>query len=243
MKAAALPPRSMPKAPLALCAALACALSGFAPTSQRAVADEEEAPEAARRDVARAHLPGYPRVFRNFMPDAGPSAFAVELAEGLTLIYDPLRGGINAAWLGGIDLAPTVQAKINEPADIVGEIFYRETMRQPLRRAGADGEEPERRFRGYRYESGAVVFESTIDGVAVTETIRALPGGSGFERVFAPEPGAEALVFVAEAAELRGSGATASLENGLGGESSEPLAMADSPLVQRVSAEGASGAE
>lgn len=122
-----------------------------------------------------------PKVFRTFMPDAGPSAFGVVLGPELALCYDPLRGGVNQAWLGTLDLAPTLRAKINQPAVVHGEAFYRETTLQPLR-VGSSEKAPVRRFKGYRYEKDAVVFEFTLDGVLVRETLRATSDGKGMVR-------------------------------------------------------------
>lgn len=138
----------------------------------------------------------YPRVFRTFMPGAGPSAFAVELSPKLALCYDPLRGGINQVWRGSIDLEPTSRAKINEPAAIRGEVFYQETVEQPWRLKAGDAV-PIRRFKGYRYVEDAVVFEFTLDGVAVRETLRASRDGSGLERTVEVEEG-RTLHFQAE---------------------------------------------
>lgn len=126
----------------------------------------------------------YPRVIRTFMPDAGPSAFAVELSPSLALCYDPLRGGVNQLWQGTIDLTPTFQAKINQPAKIAGETFYREAREHPLRLADPDA--PARhRFKGYRYANGAAIFEFTLGGFRVSETLRTTPDGRGLVREFA----------------------------------------------------------
>jgi hypothetical protein len=140
--------------------------------------------------------PPYPRVYRTFMPDSGPSAFAVELAPGLALCYDPLRGGVNAAWRGSIDLAPTLKAKINSPAAMMGEVFYAEKARQPLRTAPDAAREPARRFQGYRYEKNAVTFLYSVDGVVVTERLSVSPEG-GILREFR-QPEGQALYFLAE---------------------------------------------
>jgi hypothetical protein len=43
---------------------------------------------------------------RTIMPDAGPSSFAVSFPEGVSLCFDPVRLGINYAWLGTVDLDP-----------------------------------------------------------------------------------------------------------------------------------------
>jgi hypothetical protein len=147
-----------------------------------------------------------PQVFRNFLPDAGPSAFGVVLAPDLALCYDPLRGGINQAWRGRLDLSPTWQAKINAPAKIDGPVFYREQLPQPLR-VGNPDRVPVRRFKGYRYAGDRVIFDFTLDGVAIRETLRR--NGDHLERVWQlAEPGTT-LFFHAEAqpdAELQFSG-------------------------------------
>jgi hypothetical protein len=136
-----------------------------------------------------------PQVFRNFMPDAGPSAFGVVLGPELTLIYDPLRGGVNQVWRGTLDLAPTRRAKINEPAAVGGAVFYQEVMVQPLRVGSADAV-PMRRFKGYRYEQDAVVFDYTLDGVLIRETMHAGADG-GVERMLSAPPGT-VLFYLAE---------------------------------------------
>ncbi len=147
-----------------------------------------------------------PQVFRSFLPEAGPSAFGVVLTADLALSYDPLRGGINQAWRGRLDLSPTWQAKINAPAKIDGPVFYREQLLQPLR-VGDPDNEPVRRFKGYRYAGDAVVFDFTLDGVAVSETLRR--SGDGLERVWRLAQPGKALFFRVEAqpeAELQFSG-------------------------------------
>jgi hypothetical protein len=137
-----------------------------------------------------------PKVFRSFLPEAGPSAFAVVLTPDLALCYDPLRGGINQAWRGRLDLSPTWQAKINAPANIDGPVFYREQLVQPLR-VGDPDHEPVRRFKGYRYAGDAVVFDFTLDGVAVSETLRQRK--DGLERVWHLAQPGKALFFRVEA--------------------------------------------
>lgn len=127
------------------------------------------------------------QVFRTFMPGAGPSAFGVVLHPDLALCYDPLRGGVNQAWKGTLDLAPTLQAKINQPAGVKGTVFYEETTVQPLRVRDADNV-PERRFKGYRYDNGGVTFDYTLDGIPIRETLLATDEGRVLERVFSFPP-------------------------------------------------------
>jgi len=142
--------------------------------------------------------PKYPRIFRTFMPEAGPSAFAVELSPKLSLCYDPLRGGVNQVWSGTIDLSPTWQAKINQPAKIVGPVFYRETGKHPLRLSGS-ASAPRRRSRAYHYEEGAVAFEFTLGGRPVTETLRASEDGRSLLREFKLPAGSAPAFFRLEA--------------------------------------------
>lgn len=137
----------------------------------------------ARAEAEEKNDEKYPRVFRTFMPDAGPSAFAVELSPDLALCYDPLRGGVNEVWTGKIDLSPTLRAKINEPAKIVGTVFYREALRHPLK-IGKPDSQVRFRFKGYHYENGAVVFEFTLNGHPVTEKLRAAQDGRSLVREF-----------------------------------------------------------
>ncbi len=121
------------------------------------------------------------QVFRTFMPGAGPSAFGVVLNPAVALCYDPLRGGINQAWQGTLDLAPTLRAKINEPAQIKGTVFYEESTVQPLRVNDA-GKVPERRFKGYGYDEKGVTFSYTLDGIAIRETLQSTEDGRGLMR-------------------------------------------------------------
>lgn len=158
----------------------------------------------------------YPRVFRTFMPDSSPSAFAVELSPSLALCYDPLRGGVGEIWTGRVDLSPTIRAKINEPAKVDGEPFYVPTLVHPLR-LGDPSAEAQHRFKGYRYEAGAVVFEFTLRGHPVSETLRADGEGRGLVRELAfPEGGGPAFLRVEKpaAAEVRVEGG-AEVEPGL----------------------------
>lgn len=139
-----------------------------------------------------------PQVFRTFMPEAGASAFAVVLTPDLVLCYDSLRGGVNQAWRGTLNLAPTLRAKINQPASVQGAVFYAESIVQPLR-VNASTKTPERRFKGYRYEGDAVIFDYTLDGVTVSETLRVTGNGHTVERMWRIGPGAGAVFFLAEA--------------------------------------------
>ncbi|MEN3941511.1 hypothetical protein WJU23_09480 [Prosthecobacter sp. SYSU 5D2] len=150
-----------------------------------------------------------PRVYRTFMPEAGPSAFAVELSPGVSLCYDPLRGGINQIWAGGVDLSPTFQAKINKPAKPPGRPFYTEHLLHPLR-LGEAAADPGHRFKGYRYEKNMVVFEFTLHGLPVTESLRLSQDGHGVVRTFTLPAGGGPAFLTVEPQE----NATVTLEGG-----------------------------
>lgn len=125
-----------------------------------------------------------PKVYRTMMPDAGPSALAIELPGGLGLCYDVGRGGIAYAWRGPfVDLDPTWKAKINKPAVVRGEIFYREEFSDGLS-LDVPSQPRVYRFKGYRYLSGAVELSYTLNGILVREEISAVMDGSGVIRHF-----------------------------------------------------------
>lgn len=122
-------------------------------------------------------------VHRTFMPEAGPSSFAVGLGPYLGFCYDPGRGGINYLWQGEfVDLAPTWKAKINGPATLRGEVVYRESTRWPLRLNGS--REPVYVFMGYVLLVDGVEFHYTLDGLQVREEIRLTADARGLVRRF-----------------------------------------------------------
>src|SRR5688500_12089037 len=123
-------------------------------------------------------------VYRTMMPECGPSSFAVALRPDLGFSFDPGRGGVNYVWQGEfVDLAPTWRAKINKPAEIKGAIVYRESVRYPLR-LGAIKDEPKFEFKGYALLPDSVEFYYLLEGVFVSEEIRATPNGRGLVRRF-----------------------------------------------------------
>jgi hypothetical protein len=154
--------------------------------------------------LARAEV----QVERGFLPDAGPSSFAIALPGGVNFCFDPVRGGVSYAWTGKfLDLAPMRPGtgKFIKPANLLGPVVYREAGAVPLRR-GDPNRVPAFEFAGYSLRDDAVEFRYMIDGVLVRDEIRARPGG-GLERRFHFEGGADAkwwhVVDGKPAAELR----------------------------------------
>ncbi len=128
------------------------------------------------------------RIERAFMADAAPSSFAVSFSNGLSVCFDPVRGGVNYVWLGGFDVAPARPGlgKFIKPVKLLGDVLYRETGAAPLRRGDAT-RPPVVVFHGYRLRDGAVEFVYTVDGVRVREELRLRPGGDGLLRKFRPD--------------------------------------------------------
>jgi hypothetical protein len=134
------------------------------------------------------------QVERGYLPDAGPSSFAIALPGGVNFCFDPVRGGVSYVWTGNfVDLAPMRPGtgKFIKPANLLGPVVYREAGAIPLRR-GDPTRVPTFKFSGYTLRDNAVEFRYTIDGTPVREEIRARPGGGGLERHFQFEGGADA---------------------------------------------------
>lgn len=122
-----------------------------------------------------------PRVFRTLMPESAPASLAVALSSDVWVCFDPQRGGVNYAWVGTLDLAPTVEQKINQPALVQGRLFYRDSVTGPLRplsRASV----PRVRMEGYRFVDDGVVISYRVGEVSVRERLTPLPDGLGVVR-------------------------------------------------------------
>lgn len=141
------------------------------------------APLAVRAQPALA--PGEVLIERAMLPDSRAGSFAFGLPGGISFCYDPTRGGLNYAWTGGfIDLTNVRPVnKLIKPAGLVGAVVYRESGPSPLRR-GDVNREPVVEFKGYTLRDSAVELRYTVDGVPVSEEIRARPSGDGLVRRF-----------------------------------------------------------
>lgn len=136
---------------------------------------------------------------RTHLPDAHASSFAFGLPGGVNFCYDPVRGGVNYAWTGGFLDLENVRPinKLTKAATPLGPIVYRETGPAPLRRSDAR-HAPVVEFKGYTLHAAAVELRYTVDGVQVSETISALPNGTGLRRSFRVDrTGADAAWFYA----------------------------------------------
>ncbi len=126
-----------------------------------------------------------PQVERGFFPDSRPNALVVGFSGGLSVCYDPVRGGLNYAWTGYIDVSPIRPGlgKVIKAAEPLGRVVYRESGDAPIR-LGDPRRSPEVRLRGYTLGPDRIEFSYLIDGVEVREEIRPRPGGDGLTRRF-----------------------------------------------------------
>jgi hypothetical protein len=134
------------------------------------------------------------QVERTYLPDAGPSSFAIGLPGGVSFCFDPVRCGVSYAWTGDyLDLTPARPGtgKFIKPAKPLGPIVYREAGVAPLRRGDA-ARVPVVEFAGYTLRNDSVEFRYTVDGTLVREEVRATPGGNGLIRRFQMESGSDA---------------------------------------------------
>lgn len=138
------------------------------------------------------------QVYRTIMPDAGPSAFAIHFPRvGLSLCYDPVRGGVNYVWLGKFDLSPTL-AKVHDLVKIEGKPFYRETEWYPLRLTDSNESGTDYSFRGYKVQDGVLEIQYIINGdISVREKITPIEG-YGIRRDFEVESRVESLSLLIE---------------------------------------------
>lgn len=126
------------------------------------------------------------QVERTFLPDAGPSSFAIGLPGHVNFVFDQVRCGVSYAWTGDyLDLSPARPGagKFIKPAKPLGPIVYRESGVAPLRR-GDPARLPVVVFAGYTVANDAIEFRYTIDGALVREEIRARANGTGLVRRF-----------------------------------------------------------
>ena len=141
------------------------------------------------RPVSAAEL----LIERTIMPEAAPSSFAIGFPNGVSMCYDPVRGGVDYAWAGGfVDIAPVRpdMGKLIKPVTLRGPVLYREQGAAPLRR-GDPTRKPVVVFKGYRLHGEAIEFLYTVDGLAVREEVRARPQGDGLIRRFRIEATAD----------------------------------------------------
>lgn len=163
--------------------------------------------------LCAVHLPvsAEVRVERGYLLNAKPNAFAVSLDHGVSVCFDPIRGGLNTVWKGGfLDVAPIRpgMGKAVRPAALLGAVVYQESGEFPLR-VGDPSRRPEVRFVGYNLGADHIEFIYRVGAVEIREEIRSFPDGSGLVRRLRLESGSPPVwYFPGER-----SGATISIRN------------------------------
>ena len=118
---------------------------------------------------------GEPALFRIFMPDAGPAAIAVHVAENLSYCWDAGSCRLRYAWRGGfIDNTEIWKGHRDAYAEIVGDIFYRDDSDFPLH-MDFPGNIPVTEFKGYRLIDQLPEFHYRLNNIDVFERIEADP--------------------------------------------------------------------
>lgn len=126
----------------------------------------------------------YPMLYRTFMPGCSPAAIVVSLTPSLSYCWDAGQSRLRYAWAGGVDNDPQWEAKGNKLSKVVGEVFWREdSLNYPIR-VGSPEKMPVVQYKGYRLLNRLPQFRYVVDGVEVSETIRALPADKGVVREF-----------------------------------------------------------
>ncbi len=106
-----------------------------------------------------------PQVQRIFMPDAGPAAIAIALDDDTSLCWDAGTSRLRYSWTGGfIDGFPYWKGNGSSLANVVGKVKYTEEE-SPFEALG------ERKFLGYKVESGLPTFRYSAGGAKITEGI------------------------------------------------------------------------
>lgn len=125
-----------------------------------------------------------PYLYRVYMPDASPAAFAVRLSHNLSFCWDAETCELRYAWEGEfVDNTAFWKGKPNGEAKILGRIFYRNSIEHPLR-IGKDESVAVVSFQGYQLRDRYPEFHYTLDGIDVYETVYATASGEGLIRSF-----------------------------------------------------------
>jgi azurin len=125
-----------------------------------------------------------PFLFRNFLPDTGPDAFAVRLSNNLSYCWDAATCRLRYAWQGEfLDYTGFWKSYKMYPIKIMGTIFYRDKTAFPLH-IGQPEKNTVVHFKGYKLINRYPEFHYTINGTDVYELINAKPDGSGLLRTF-----------------------------------------------------------
>ncbi|HEX8041044.1 MAG TPA: plastocyanin/azurin family copper-binding protein [Chryseosolibacter sp.] len=137
-----------------------------------------------------------PYLYRAYMMDASPAAIAVRLTDNLAYCWDAGSCELRYVWEGGfVDNTGLWKGKPNSEAKVLGKIFYRNSVTQPLR-TGSPDRIQQVEFRGYKLINRYPEFHYTVDGTDVYELIRPTEKGDGLIRTFTIPRGNEDVWFI-----------------------------------------------
>ncbi len=126
----------------------------------------------------------YPVLYRTFIAGSSPAAIVVSLSPTLSFCWDAGQCRLRFAWAGTVDNDEQWDGKGNKLSKATGPVFWREdSLNYPIR-VGDAAKTPVVRYLGYRLAGRLPQFRYAVDGVEITETIRALPNEQGLIREF-----------------------------------------------------------
>ena len=150
------------------------------------LANDPNVPEARRQDGAPKQPHPYdlspPYWYRAFLEGTSLASIAVHLPHKLSFCWDTERCQLRYAWQGGfLDNTDLWHGHKNAYAKILGTIFFRDPIIQPLRMGEADAI-PTVVYKGYRVRDEYPEFHYTVAGKDVFELIKELPEKNGLIR-------------------------------------------------------------
>lgn len=146
---------------------------------------EEDKNIPSRHNTAHADHAGgarLPAMYRTFMPNCGPAGIAVGMEGDLSYCWDAAQCRLRYAWKGGfISLEKNWASNGSKKAEILGSVFFTDTVKAPIR-IGQKDHIPKARFKGYTMVAGYPTFHYELDGVAVSERITPAAEPNSLER-------------------------------------------------------------
>jgi hypothetical protein len=125
-----------------------------------------------------------PYLYRAYMEDASPASIAVHLPHQLSYCWDASTCELRYAWEGGfVDNTGLWKGKPNSEAKVLGTVFFRGKVEQPLR-IGDPHKTAVAAYKGYKLIDRYPEFHYTLNGVDIYELIQPKEDGTGLIRTF-----------------------------------------------------------
>lgn len=127
--------------------------------------------------------PKLPAMYRTFMPNCGPAGIAVGMTGDVSYCWDAAQCRMRYAWKGGfVNLEKNWASNGSKKAEIVGSVFFTDTVSAPVRIGNKD-HIPVARFKGYSMLEGYPTFHYQLDDVRVSERITPGNAANSLKRV------------------------------------------------------------